>query len=197
MTVKNLIIARRAGTPGLTPTTWNPSDKNTHVSLSGGNLVATSDNLQTDQYAAVRSVAGKSSGKWYWEYTILAIGASTDLLVGATISTDVLVSNTTPASFAASSLYASANGLAYSGGVNFGGTVYIAGDVIQVKLDMDAKTLVVGKNGTYYATMKSSLTGTQHAICAVYNNNFPSVRANFGGSAFVYAVPSGYTGGLG
>ena len=51
--------------------TWNPSDKDASVTLSGGNLVASSTSAS---WAAVRSTISKSSGKWYWEYTVTAIG---------------------------------------------------------------------------------------------------------------------------
>jgi hypothetical protein len=50
--------------------TWNPSDKNANVTLSGGNLTASVASWTT-HYAA-RATIWKSSGKWYWEVTVVS-----------------------------------------------------------------------------------------------------------------------------
>jgi hypothetical protein len=48
--------------------TWNPSDKESAIVLSGGNLVAT--NSTTAHNATLRATSSVSSGKWHWETTI-------------------------------------------------------------------------------------------------------------------------------
>lgn len=52
---------------GTTYATWNPADKSADITLSLGNLKATQT---TSSWDSVRSTIGKTSGKWYWEYTM-------------------------------------------------------------------------------------------------------------------------------
>lgn len=53
-------------TSGFTGTTLNPAATGTNLTLSGGNLVATN---ATTSYSSSISVAGKTSGKFYYELT--------------------------------------------------------------------------------------------------------------------------------
>jgi hypothetical protein len=66
-----------ANTANGSPVTWNPSDKNANITLSGGNLVA-SDTGSVGSTYACRATASFSSGKIYWEVTFgwLTSGAS-------------------------------------------------------------------------------------------------------------------------
>lgn len=50
----------------LTYATLNPSDKDSAITLSGGNLTMSS---ATNAWRSVRATIGKSGGKWYWEVT--------------------------------------------------------------------------------------------------------------------------------
>ena len=63
-------------TSGTTYATWNPSDKGTNVTLSGGDLSGTT--VIGGGFA--RSTIGKSSGKWYWEVLCQSSGGSFGLL---------------------------------------------------------------------------------------------------------------------
>lgn len=61
--------------------TWNPSDKDSGVALSGGNLIATKSG--TNGYSSVRATSGKSLG--LWEFTVEVTGTGTspsELLIG-------------------------------------------------------------------------------------------------------------------
>lgn len=49
-----------------TSDSWNPSDKNASITLSGSNRIATAG---AGSPIGVRGVTSKSSGKWYIEYT--------------------------------------------------------------------------------------------------------------------------------
>jgi len=53
--------------------TWNPADKGSGVSLSGGNLISDySDFLNSN----VRATMGKTTGKWYWEVQVNAFNVN-------------------------------------------------------------------------------------------------------------------------
>lgn len=53
----------------ITYATWNPADKGANITLSGGNLTATTSAFAWD---AVRTTISKSTGKWYFEMSITA-----------------------------------------------------------------------------------------------------------------------------
>lgn len=69
--------------------TWNPADKATEITLSGGNLIATSTN-NVNGYA-VRGTVSRSTGKWYIEFQNLVVDpAQTDDYVGLATSSEPL-----------------------------------------------------------------------------------------------------------
>jgi hypothetical protein len=53
-----------------TSTTWDPGNVSTHVTLSGGNLVATRTTGNASNYSMAFSTTSKSSGKQYFEITV-------------------------------------------------------------------------------------------------------------------------------
>lgn len=55
-------------------TTWNPSDKNASITLSGGNLTAT---VTTTAAKGVRSTTSRHTGKWYFRFLVTTIPAGT------------------------------------------------------------------------------------------------------------------------
>lgn len=61
-------------------TTWNPSDKDAGVTLSGGNLIASGT---ADAKAAVRAIASASSGKKFWKVTATTINSLGQAHIGA------------------------------------------------------------------------------------------------------------------
>lgn len=93
-------------------TTWNPSDKNASVTLSGGNLTATSS--ATGSYVGVRATNSLSSGKGYFEFSwnnFYAVAGSAFSIVGIGTSSASL------SSYVGSTA-------AYSIGVHDNGTIY-------------------------------------------------------------------------
>jgi len=184
----------------LVPTTWNPADKSTDISLSGGDLIAT---CTLNGWASVRSILGVSSGKWYWEITVNAITSSYgevaigDSGVGLDAEPGVNV-----------------DGYAYRGldGNKMNnnsweayGATFTDGDIISVALDMDGGKLWWAKNGVWQASgdpgagtneAYSGIVGTLYAMVCIYHSS-KYMTANFGDSAFAYSVPSGFTSGFG
>jgi len=173
-------------------TGWNPSDKGTSVTLSNGNLTATiiSDDI-------VRSVIGKSSGKWYWEITM------TDAVNSAPGIADSVAGLDTRPGFdshmwAYQLTYNGADGAKINdGSASVFGTEFAAGNILGVKLDAAAGTVEFLKNNVSQGTITlTGLTPPYYAMDGAKNAAVATATANFGGSAFAYAVPAGYNAGL-
>ena len=83
-------------------TTWNPSDKNAAITLTGSNLIAS--NTGSASYVAVRATNSLSSGKAYWEFTWSAFtGAFASSFSGVGLGTSAMsLSNFVGASSASS-----------------------------------------------------------------------------------------------
>ena len=176
--------------------TWNPADK-TSVTLSNGDLTAF-----TSQ-GTVRSTIGKSSGKWYWEYSV----TSTHPYDGTTIQS-FGVANLS--SVLGSEIGNDANGWAYSNlnaglgykenafsFVSYGSPIPLTTN-IGIALDMTAGTLKFYLDGVDQGIAFSGLTGTLYAGVGAQTQvvSNMTVIANFGATAFAYSVPSGYNSGL-
>jgi hypothetical protein len=159
--------------------TWNPADKDSGVTLSGGNL-STSISAPTSTSNA-RGTVGKSSGKWYWEITC-TLGGNNGL-VGVANATASL---TSALGQDANSWAYSGNGGIVAGGVTTSAPTWTTGDVIGVQLNMDAGTVSFFKNGTAVGTF-SGLTGTIYAAIGQTAAFTFNATANFAGT-FTYSV---------
>lgn len=192
-------VYKPAAVAAPTYTTWNPADKDSRITLTGSDLVATGPVSYTPAYyPGVRSIIGKSSGKWYWECVptgsatcVIGIGSATQTLaMGANLG------GGEPPTLEGLRAYFT-DGSKYYPYTAYGAS-YVSGSVLGFKLDMDGGTLECLKNNVSQGTLVSGLTGTMYAYTAVSSNNSPAnvVTANFGASAFVYSVPAGYNSGL-
>jgi hypothetical protein len=181
--------------------TWNPSDRS-GVTLSGSNLIAT-----TTGAGGVRSTLGFSTGKYYWEYT-LGVFDNGSSGVGVASSTATLSSMGSTVSQAALVYPA---GVIYINGVNTGVSIgtHLAGSIIPVALDIGAKLVwfrsspsgfwnsggsanpATGVGGLSVSALVSPLFAGFG--CAISGQ---AMTANFGDSAFIGTVPSGFTSGL-
>jgi len=161
-------------------TTWNPADKAAGITLSQGNLRATS----TASLSSVRATTGKSTGKWQFELTALSNGS---WLVGLA----TLAANLTdyPGQSSAGYAYHSGTGNKYngSGGVTYGPS-YTNGDVIGVTIDFATLAIVFYKNGAALGTAFTLAAGTYYPIIGVASAIAPLGDLNTGGSPFAYPV---------
>jgi hypothetical protein len=199
----------RARGPGPTgaaaaTTTWNPSDKTTNCDLTNGDLTATSNS--TAKFGA-RSIASAATGKKYWEITITVRAGVFTMTVG--------VANASYSLSAAGYTGETANSLGWydDNEVFFNGTgtplwvSWAQGDVLCLALDLDNGKIWGRKNG---GNWNNDVIGNQDpanniggrtipsgALYALVGSNTSSsigdsVTANFGGSAYAQAVPSGF-----
>jgi len=184
---------------GLETTIWNSADKAAGISLSGGNLVATM--TSNNQYDAVRSVVGVSSGKWYWEITFTHVDL-TWVYIGVGTSSEIL---TYPGDTTEGYGYYANGGTKWNSSSSPYGSGYTEPDIIGTALDMDNGKLWWSKNGIWqiggdpaadFNEAFSGLSGTFYAMVGL-NKVTTVMTANFGASAFSYSVPSGFTAGLG
>jgi hypothetical protein len=179
------------------------------VTLSGGNLVAT--NTGTTAGTGVRSAtaSGKTSGKFYFEITLTnKASASSDTGVGVAATT-ATYSGLSSNGGGGAALYL--NGNVWANGAPFGGTIVAgtnSGDVFNIAVDLTNRKAWFRSNGTGNwnavsgadpVTNVSGATipaGTITPVVFYSNVSAGTVfTANFGASAFVHAVPSGFTSG--
>lgn len=179
--------------------TWNPIDKNTNISLSGGNLIAI--NTLASNWTSLRANQGKSSGKWVFEITTSV--ASNDSTVGFGNATfDLATGNV----LGISSLSLGHRGVFYTGtGVTSFGTSP-ANTTSPRMLALDLTTgngwLIIGNvvaNGGDPAA-GTSPTFTWAAGTTIFPaggifDGATTLTFNAGASAFSNTVPSGFNAG--
>jgi len=174
--------------------TWNPADN--FVTLSGGNLVATANGA----WNGVRATIFKTSGKWYWEYTLSGCSVDNgDSQMGIGDSGDISSTGSVPSANTAI-VYAN-SGQLISAFDNTGvqaANQFRNGDTIGVGLDMDTPTLrFYDLSGAEMVNSPwAQVTGSSMTAEAILNGSGCTVTANFGASAFVHSVPSGFNSGL-
>ena len=173
--------------------TLNPLAKNSTVTLSNGNLNATSAS-----WAWSTATIAVSSGKWYWELTRINAGA--DNIVSGIVKSSFsdFDYNFAPGGAAQSDIYAytslSGNKEGQGSSISYGDLYQAAGDVIGVALDMDAGTLTFYKNGVSQGQAFSGITDEVYPVWGGTGGTASAASLNFGATAFAYTPPTGYTG---
>jgi len=164
--------------------TFNPLF--TGGTLANGNLdFSAASGVKT----SLSTIALPTSGKWYWEVTVTAVGNSFQVGIGGALSsgTNYLGSSSDAYAYSANAVkYNNASSTAY-------GASYTTNDVIAVAYDADAGTLVFYKNNTSQGTAFSSLSGTFFpAVSYGSSSGSGSCTINMGQRPFSYTAPSGF-----
>ncbi|PIH56945.1 SPRY domain-containing protein [Paenibacillus sp. LK1] len=166
--------------------TLNPNDMGSGNTLSNGNLTVSSTSY------GVRATHGKTSGKWYWEVSLIS---GTDLRFALGISnksysfTSIVTTSPNWRSFGG-------NGYRYPENSSYG-TGLAVGDVIGVALDLDNGKLEFYKNGVSMGISHTDVKElgevypTMGALIAS-NSTARVVTFNFGATPFAYKMPSGF-----
>ena len=194
------------GGPALIPTTWNSADKSgTTMVLTNSNLTATAS-AGGSGVEGVRGVTGFSTGKYYFECTMTAW---TSVSTGVGIAKRSISVSTAIIAVGVSGIVRN-NGNIYVNNVNVGTLGARAnGNIIGIACNFDTPLIWfrVAPSGNW------NNSGTADPATGVGGFNITSIltealspffrtaaqndncTANFGASAFVGAVPSGFTAG--
>ena len=173
-------------TPTLNYAVWNPLD------IRGG-AVPTNANMNpgVGNSQGVRGTFGVTSGKWYWEHTLVT--ASTDYAVG--------IGNQNPFGTYVGSNTDSVGYFSADGTVRRNASVVVtygtwntSGKIVGFALDQDAGTLQLFVDGVSQGSAFShSLTGTIFPMINFGTGYGTPVGAtNFGQRAFSYTPPTGF-----
>jgi len=160
----------------------------TSISAANLQLLGTSTLNSGNDYGTI----GVTSGKWYWENTVLAIsGASSYPNFGA-----VRVLYGPSSGKYIGDTFTGGVGIFTSGGIYKEGslvtapTSYTTNDVIGIALDVDNLTCAFYKNGTLIYTVTGLTAGTYWAGVGSYYNS--STACNFGQRPYAYTPPTGF-----
>lgn len=192
----------KPGTPAIiyTYATWNPADKDADLTLSNGNLSWTTG---VAEFASARANMGKATGKWYWETNEVEGVGGTYAFGGIAQNTFAMTNNwvgSTPDTISAPFPMALNLGEVYrNSGIiaTIAGVPALTAHTIRHKLDMTAGTYELAVLGGAFTQVATGLTGTWFPACTTRFVAGAGVgTANFGASAFVYSVPSGFNAGV-
>jgi hypothetical protein len=176
---------------------WNPDDKHASWTLSESNLLATVDASGGDH--GIRATAAKSSGKHYFELKRNSGHIQMGLASASQGLTDAYSTNHTAVWYSFFGWVWANNAWA-----DFGSNTISDGDWLAVAVDLDAGKIwfrtpagwtsgdPAAGTGGYSIANFSDLDLYPYLMTEGGGVNAGSVTANFGGSAFNYAVPSGF-----
>jgi hypothetical protein len=164
--------------------TLNPLDTSSNITLSDGNLKTAAPS--GNDWRNSRATFAISSGKWYWETTLLS---GIELLVGllkSEASLDLYIGiDTNGWGYSANGGWIWHNGTNSTYGASIG-----TNDVAGIAFDADNGTLVFYKNGVSQGTAFTGLTSGPY-FPAVSHYNSSSGLTNFGQQPFKYPL-AGY-----
>ena len=175
--------------------TWSPITGTSNVTLSNGNLDASTANT-----CHTVSTIGMTTGLWYWEITQIANGGNAGIY-----RFDAPVTNRLP-NVANQAYVYNGNGYVYDGQANPVGSqysTYTTNDVISFAFDATNGKLYVAKNGTWQNSGNPA-AGTGAVVTGITTSSLwfagvadgggstTSWTANFGQRPFSYTAPSGY-----
>lgn len=164
----------------------NPADRHVNITISSTYTTAISVGNAWGYVRGRHSLP--TTGKWYWEVAVNAVGTNKHLMVGVCSRTASL--SDTHANVA-STLYFSANGYKYTGGdTSAYGARWTTGDVIGVAYDADAGTITFYKNGASQGQI-TGLTGEKFMAVGHYDTD-SMVTLRIDKSHFSYTPPTGF-----
>lgn len=158
---------------------------------------------QDGVWVPARATAGLSAGKWYWEMSSSVAANARYAQLGISNDNWSKIAAMGDASYSGSAVRGTTLGPAWGAALPAVSTT----DTIMVALDMDAKTLTLGKNGQWGSGPNSLATSFEAArpyVIGVPDVVYPfgqvsyrgTVSANFGATPFSYSPPAGFHKGV-
>lgn len=209
MSIQQLLASYGGAPAGPVYATWNPSDTNANITLSGSNLVATRGAAANAFYSS-RATISKNSGKWYFEVTRTGSSDKTHIIAGLMVGVTALTQYPGEGSSGVGNQPVNTSDVnRYQGG--FLTTVTGQSDVgigggFQIAVDMGSLGVWVktfgasGWMGGGDPAAGTSPTYTLGSVTPVFPavglfSSGTEVTANFGASTFTGTVPSGFNAG--
>jgi hypothetical protein len=183
--------------------TLNPISTSSYTTVSDGNL-KTTGNSATDN-GNTRSTFAVTTGKWYAEFTVLAVNSVYPVLGIQPTSNSIVNGGGSQVGSVATGCGYFTNGNKYVSATSSAyGSSFTTSDVIGIAVDCDNGAVYFAKNGTWQnsgvPTSGASKTGAantwtggaveQYIGIADYNGS--SVAINFGQRPFAYTPPAGF-----
>lgn len=187
------------GTPTVTPTTLNPSDRGSGVVLSNGNLTAAS--TAGDNHSIVRATTSRTSGKYYFE---VKLDSSDNDVAAGVANSSLLLDGSIWLGGSNNAVGAWFND--QQSWINGAGSpawsLFSQNNIGCVAVDFDAKKIWFrrGSEAWDQSSTDNPATGAGgRSFSVISGPYFPAVQVaagtvtvNFGASAFAYAAPSGF-----
>ncbi|MEK9698133.1 MAG: SPRY domain-containing protein, partial [Candidatus Poseidoniales archaeon] len=164
----------------LNPLLVTASAANTY---SNGSLDATTGTTGGGNVTSTMAVP--SSGKWYFEVTVTAVGSGTNIGLWEPDASEDFGYQVTPSIAYLSSAYKRVNNSTTS----YGAT-YTTNDVIGVAVDIDASTVTYYKNNTSQGSISFDASGLFPFMCDNTGGSGASVSFDFGQLGFTYTPPT-------
>jgi hypothetical protein len=169
----------------------NPLTNQGGLTVSNANL-----NVSIGNGSSWKSVVGTmalpSTGKWYWEVTVVTGTGSSQEIVGVANTVDNISASYSGSTANTYGYQSNASKNNNGGGTSYGAS-YTTGDVIGVAVDTTAGTIVFYKNNTSQGTAFTGLSSSYSYVAASSilgtTSNFAT---NFGQRPFSYTPPTGF-----
>jgi hypothetical protein len=161
----------------------NPLDKGSNVAISNGNLTL----APTSAPDCIRATFGlPSTGQWYWEVTVTAIGSGGNIGV-ATQSSSLTAGGALTGVLSQYTGYYSINSWSNNGSY----TSWTTGDVIAVAVNTGTGAITFYKNGTSLGVIPTTLSSSSVYFPFIQGTN-STYNVNFGQRPFTYTPPTGF-----
>lgn len=182
---------------------WDPIDPSSLITLSTGNRVAFRQNVAPSP-TPMRATISKTTGRWYFEYSLTGSTVSPALVCGLVTSQHTIANNTNigdvPRGFSQTvGGTTTGNGfIANTSQADNNPSAATVGTTLCVAVDCSAKKIWVSRDEPVNVGLSPAGTWSHSdAVFPAMQINAPlqTTTVNFGRTAFEYTVPNGYNQG--